>query len=257
MATQHTRIQKIREYIDAQGEASVGELLKLCDGCSNMTLWRDLKKLEGEGAIRRIRGGVVAMRLIQPDLEGVLSQRAMENTAAKRAIAAAAAARLSSGSAIYLDAGSTVMAVAKILPEQHHTVITGALNTAMELSQRRYCDVFLLGGQLSAHTLCCSGAQAVEALAGLNIDTAVMAASGFSLATGFTNGSLSEAELKRQVIAKARHTMLLMDSSKLGKSLTFTFAALEDIDTLICEKPLDEETRAAAQAAGVEIVVAE
>ncbi len=253
---QRERIQKIRNYIDAHGEAGVSELLEICDGCSNMTLWRDLKKLEAEGAIRRTRGGVIAMRLIQPDLESVYSQRAMEHTAQKQAIARAAAALTHSGSSLYLDAGTTVMAVAKVLPDQHYTIITGSINTALELSQRRYCDVFLLGGQLSPNTLSCSGAQAEANLEGMNIDTAFMAASGFSLASGFSNGSQAECQLKRKVIQKAAHIVLLMDSSKLDKNLTFTFASLRDIDVLICDQEMSEDIKRAAEESSVQLIVA-
>ncbi len=254
---QRDRIQKIRNYIDAHGEASVGELLQVCDGCSNMTLWRDLKKLEAEGAIRRTRGGVIAMRLIQPDLESVYSQRAVEHTAQKQAIARAAISLTRSGSSLYLDAGTTVMAAAKVLPEQHYTVITGAINIASELSQRRYCDVFLIGGQLSPNTMSCSGAQAEANLDSMNIDTAIMAASGFSLASGFSNGSMSESQLKRKVISKAAHTILLMDSSKLDRNLTFTFASLKDIDVLICDKEMPQEIKNEAEKHNVRLIVAQ
>ncbi len=254
---QRDRIPKIRNYIDTHGEASVGELLKLCDGCSNMTLWRDLKKLEAEGAIRRTRGGVIAMRLIRPDLESVYSQRALENMPQKQAIARVAVGLIRPGSAIYLDAGTTVMAVAKILPDQHFTVITSAVNTAMELSQRRYCDAFLIGGQISPNTLSCSGSQAELCLDAMNIDTAIMATSGFSLASGFSSGSMNECRLKRNVISKAAHTILLMDSSKLDRNLTFTFASLDDIDVLVCDKPLPKEIEEAAVKSDVEIILAQ
>lgn len=254
---QRGRIQKVREYIDKHGEASVGELLKICGDCSSMTLWRDLNKLEAEGAIRRTRGGAIAMRLIQPDLENVYSQRAMEQTAQKQAIARAAAGFVHPGSSLYLDAGTTVMSFAKVLPDQHFTVITASANIAMELSQRRHCDVFCLGGQISANTLSCSGAQTEANLDSMNIDTAIMASSGFTLASGFSNGSQSESRLKRKVIDKATRSILLMDSSKMNRNLTFTFASLEDIDILVCDAQMPDEVLCAAEKCGVQIVKAE
>lgn len=251
---QRGRIQKVRDYIDKHGEASVAELMKICGDCSTMTLWRDLNKLEAEGAIRRTRGGAIAMRLIQPDLENVYSQRIMEQTAQKQAIARAAVEFVRPGSSLYLDAGTTVMSFTKYLPDQHFTVITAAVNIALELSQRRYCDVFTLGGQISANTLSCSGAQSEANLDAMNIDTAIMASSGFTLESGFSNGSQSESRLKRKVIGKAAHSILLMDGSKLNRNLTFTFAALSDIDVLISDAQMPDDVLEAADRYNVKVI---
>ncbi len=250
------RRTQIRDYIDARGEATVAELLELCGNCSSMTLWRDLNFLEQEGAIRRTRGGAISMRSIQPDIEGLYSQRAQEHTAEKRAIARAAAQFVQTSHAVYMDAGSTLMGVARCLPDQHFTIITSGANIAIELSQRRSCNVIAVGGQISGNTLSFSGPQAEAVLDSVNIDTALMATSGYSLSGGFTSGSFSERELKRKVIEKASRVVMLMDHSKIGRSLPFTFASLEEIDILVTDAPLPRDIAAEAKKHGVQIVVA-
>ncbi len=87
----------------------------------------------------------------------------------------------------------------------------------------------------------------------LNIDTAVMACSGFDIDAGFTSGSFSEQELKRAVIKKARRVFMLMDSSKIMRSMPFTFARFADIDALICDAPLPEDIQAQADESGVQV----
>ena len=82
-------------------------------------------------------------------------------------------------------------------------------------------------------TLSCSGPQAEQMLDGMNIDVAIMAASGYSFNGGFTSGSLQEAQLKQRVIRKAACTMMLMDCGKIGRSHPFTFASLDDVDVLV------------------------
>ena len=84
-----------------------------------------------------------------------------------------------------------------------------------------------------------------------------MSPSGFSLRTGFTSGSQSESLLKRAVIAKAAKVVMLMDNSKIGRSLPFTFANLSDIDLLICDSPLPHDVAAELSAQGVEVIIAE
>ncbi len=251
------RRKRIRDYIETRGEATVAELMALCEGCSSMTLWRDLNRLEQEGAIRRTRGGAISMRLIQPDVEGLYSQRAKENTAAKRLIAKAAAAFVRPGHAVFLDAGSTIMEVARRLPQEHYTVITSGANIAIELSQRRGSNVLLVGGQISANTLSCSGSQAESFLDGLNIDAALIATSGFSLKGGFSSGNFGECQLKSKVMKKAGRSILLMDSTKIGRVLPFTFATLQEVDVLIVDTPLPPDIALAAREANVEVIIAE
>ncbi len=128
---------------------------------------------------------------------------------------------------------------------------------AIELSQRHTCDVLLTGGQISENTLSCSGAQAEHFISTINIDLALLSPSGFSLKTGFTSGSQSESMLKRAVLAKAAKIVMLMDATKIGRSLPFTFATMSDIDTIICDSALPPEIAAEAAAQGVECIVAD
>ncbi|MDR1619415.1 MAG: DeoR/GlpR family DNA-binding transcription regulator [Clostridiales bacterium] len=252
---QKERRAMIREYIEFHGEATIAVLLALVGDCSSMTLWRDLNALEKEGFLRRTRGGAVSMSSIQPGVEGVYSRRAHENIEQKRLIARAALDFVKPGLSIYMDAGSTIMGLAKMLGNHHYTIITSGANTAIELTKNRNCNVIMVGGQISGNTLSCSGPQAQAVLNTVNIDTAVMATSGFSLATGFTSGMTSEHELKKKVIQKAQRTIMLMDHSKIGRTLPFTFAALADIDVLVTDRSLPPDIAGAAQSAGVEIIL--
>ena len=251
------RIAKVRDYIQSRGEVSVSELQSLYEDYSSMTIWRDLKQLEDQGYIRRVHGGVISMQTASLQIEGVYSKRARENTRQKIAIAKAALELIRPGHAVYLDAGSTLMTVANHMGNDRYTIVTSGANIAIELSQRHTCDVLLTGGQISENTLSCSGAQAESFISSINIDLALMSPSGFSLRTGFTSGSQSESLLKRAVIAKAAKVVMLMDNSKIGRSLPFTFANLSDIDLLICDSPLPHDVAAELSAQGVEVIIAE
>ncbi|MEA5049037.1 MAG: DeoR/GlpR family DNA-binding transcription regulator [Eubacteriales bacterium] len=251
------RISRIRDYIQSRGEVSVSELQSLYAGYSSMTIWRDLKQLEEQGFIRRVHGGVISMQSSSLQIEGVYSKRARENIRQKIAIAKAALQYIHPGHAVYLDAGSTLMALANHMNNDRYTIITSGANIAIELSQRHTCDVLLTGGQISENTLSCSGTQAEQFISSINIDLALMAPSGFSQRNGFTSGSQSESMLKRAVIAKAAKVVMLMDASKIGRSLPFTFATLADIDTIICDTALPPEVAAEAKANGVICIQAE
>ena len=81
-----------------------------------------------------------------------------------------------------------------------------------------------------------------------------MAASGYSVGSGFTCGDFDECELKRLIIGKARRIVLLMDTSKLDRQLPYTFARLEDIDCLVCEHELPEEIKREAQQGNTQLI---
>jgi DeoR/GlpR family transcriptional regulator of sugar metabolism len=250
------RIERLREYIDAHNEVTLEELAALYADCSAMTRWRDLNQLEKDGYILRTRGGAVSLQKIQPETEGVYRRRARENIKAKQAIAKAALSFVAPGSAVFFDAGSTLMELARLLPNEHYTVITSGANIAIELSQRSSCNVMGVGGQISANTLSFSGPFSEMVLDGMNIDTAMMATSGYSASSGFSSGSFTEHQLKKKVISKASRVVMLMDLSKIGKSLTFTFADFKDIDVLICDSPLPQEIQAIADRNGVRVIAA-
>ena len=91
--------------------------------------------------------------------------------------------------------------------------------------------------------------------ADINIDIAFIVPSGLSLKDGFTSGNYPECELKHMVVEKARRVVVLMDTSKLDRSLPFTFCGLENVHTIVADNKLPYEITKAAEAAGVEIII--
>lgn len=248
------RREEIKKLLDARGEISLSELAALFPGCSSMTLRRDLKYLEDNGLVKRTRGGAVALSRLSIAAEDVYSRRAVENTEAKTVIAKKAAVLLESGRSLYLDSGTTLMRFAKEIPDDYISILTSGPNIALELIKKNRPNVMLIGGQLSRNTLSVSGAGANRFLEGVNVDVAFMASSGFSLQHGFTSGTWSECDLKREVLRMASRVILLMDSTKVGKNLPYTFGTLADIDVLVSDDRLPEEIVTAAKEQGVMVI---
>lgn len=252
------RRKAIFELIEQRGEISIHELEALFPDVSSMTLRRDLDYLENEHKIIKIKGGAKSLshlsRSILQDVEGDYAQREILNREKKELIADKAAAYAEAGRSIFIDAGSTTMALARRLHSGRFSVITNGVNIALEMSQNKSATVNLVGGELNRNNLCVSGAGALEHIRDINIDIAFMAASCFSLEDGFTNGSFDEYKLKQQVILKAKKTIILMDSTKIGKSMPYTFCRPEDADVLVLDQAPDASLAAVAKAAGMEIV---
>ena len=229
------RQQTLLNYITKNGEAKNADLLHLIGDYSAMTLWRDLDKLSEEGMIKRVWGGAVVSGDTPKEREHNFNYRIKQNTEAKEEIARIAADLIRPRHAYYFDAGSTIYTMTKFLGNERYTIVTSAANAAVELSHRQECSVTLLGGQLDGVTLSCSGSQSIEMLEGINVEAAVMATSGYSSRSGFTCGSLSEAQLKKRVINKSHITVMLLDHDKVGQNLPYTFSSTGNIDIIITD----------------------
>ncbi|MBN2883322.1 MAG: DeoR/GlpR transcriptional regulator [Clostridia bacterium] len=251
----NNRQQQIKKMLEAAGEVHLQELKKVFPDMSEMTLRRDLSLLENEGYAIRTHGGAVSTNKvdINDGQENEYSKRAKEGVVAKTSIAAKAVGFIEKGRSIYLDAGSTVMNLAKLIEGDGCTFVTSAINTALKLSGTAH-SVIQLGGAVNKNTLSCSGPDAMLMMDTLNIDVAVMSASGFSLDRGFTVSNRYECQLKQKVLKKAKKVVMLMDSSKIDKDLTFTFAYLEDIDHWVCDDALDKDIIAKCREFGVELI---
>lgn len=234
------RQQIILEITEENGEVSYRDLCAEFPDVSEMTLRRDIQLLEKEGFVLRTRGGAVSLKTLSeqiaiPGEENEYGLRAHENVNAKKTIAEKALPFVKKGCSIYLDAGSTIMALAKLLPNERFTIITNATNIAQELVGKNNIQVIMLGGTLNRNTLSVSGPTAVQTIGKINIEMAFMSSSAFTLDSGFTVSNVYEAELKQKVISKAKKSIMLMDTSKIGKDLMFTLANIDDISVLVTE----------------------
>ena len=243
-------------YIDEHGAASMDELCALFPDRSPMTIRRDLSYLASVGAITRTHGG--ALRRGAGQLESFYHEREHENASLKRRLAALAIPFVEERRSLFIDSGTTTMAFAQLLPDKALTILTSAPNIALHIAtQKPACSVLLNGGAVNRNTLSCSGYGSAEILQSLNIDIAFMGASGFSETGGFTVGEHAECALKRLVLDKAGRVILLMDSSKVGKNMPYTFARPSEIHILVTDAGLPAGIEARLQAEGVEVIKAE
>ena len=247
------RQQKIQAIINETGETKLSELGTLFPDISTMTLRRDLEKLERLGEIVRTRSGAKSIAYLSRLSEAQFSERESENIAEKNSIAQAAYLHVKQESSIFLDTGTTVTGLARLLKSDRLFIITTAPNIALECAKNQNNTVFMTGGQLSHGNLSLSGVNALSFLDHINIDVAFMAASGFTFNNGFTCGNYDECQIKKRVIQKAAKVIMLMDSTKFDRNMPFTFADLSDIDSLITDNRITKEDLKKVQKAGVTV----
>ncbi len=251
------RQNAILTIIEENGDVSLQELSDKFSGVSVMTIRRDLALLESSGHILRTHGGAVSLKklaAIPSGEEDEYSRRARENLFAKKIIAEKALQFISRNSSMYFDAGSTIMSLACILPDDNYSIITNGANIAQELVANTKASVMMPGGTVNRYTLSVSVPNSLEFIEKLNIEIAFMSSSAFSVESGFSVSNIYEAELKRKVIKRSKKSIMLIDSSKIGKNLLFTICDLSDINVLICDTKLPDAIVYEAEKYGIEIL---
>jgi DeoR family transcriptional regulator, fructose operon transcriptional repressor len=249
-----SRRDGIKKFIYEKGDVQFKELEQLFPEVSSMTIRRDLAFLEEEGDIMRTWGGAKAVNRSTRISEDIFSLRATENIHNKTVIAQKTLEFVETGRSIFIDAGTTSMCLAKILPNQNFSILTTAPNIAMEIIKNSNPSVTLVGGQLNRSNLTTSGANSINFIKNINIDIAFMATSGFSEKNGFTVGNFDECELKKAIIKKAGKIILMMDESKIDRNMPYTFAVMKDIDMLVCNTKPTESVVKFAEKQGVKLV---
>lgn len=239
----HSRILSIKRLIEERGRLSLNELTRRFPEVSSMTIRRDLQALENEGILIRVRGGAVSVKELNKNVEDMYSQRAISNTEFKKEIAAKAIEYAERGHSIFIDSGSTTLFFAKELPDLNYYVTTNGINIAFELSRKTMPVVNMIGGVISKNNLSASGSLSQMFLDNVNVDIAFMACSGFTPDHGFMCGHMNENEFKANVIKKARKRVMLMDTTKVNRSMPFTFSTLNDIDVLITDSSLPQSIK--------------
>ena len=219
---------------------------------SPATVRRDLDQLERGGAIRRVHGGAVSVesRLDEPVFADQRSLAARE----KRRIAEAALKFVEPGDTIYLDGGSTVLELARLLRDRTSlTVVTNSLYAAHELAGRGP-RLIVIGGELRRLSQTMVGPLTRHVLHELHLDRAFMGTIGFALNEGLTTTDPSEAFTKSLVMGQARQVIVLADSSKAGKVSFAKAGRWEDVHVLISDKQLDKSLAKELAGKGIKLV---
>jgi DeoR family fructose operon transcriptional repressor len=219
------------------------------------TVRRDLTALERAGLVRRVHGGAIAIERL--GFEPGVSARETVLTEEKARIGKAALAELPDDGAILIDAGTTTRQLAEMLPgDAELMVVVNSPQLATVLARRANVTVMMLGGRVRSRTMAVVDDWATTALAGIHADVAFMATNGISVERGLTTPDLTEAAVKRAIMAAARRTVLLADHTKIGIDYFARFGDLAAVDTFITDSGADAELVDEISEAGPRVVLA-
>lgn len=247
------RYKKIVDLINLNGSMRVTELSQLCN-VTEETIRRDLDRLEHEGKLRRSHGG--AIRVGEEHQELPLELRKITNADEKRRIAERAVELIEPGERILLDASSTALYTASLLPDMEMTVITNSVKVVMELAIKEKIEVISTGGWLHRKSLSYMGALAERALESYHVDKAFISCRAIHLERGMSDSHEQHASLKMKMIQIAEQTILLADSSKFGIQAFAQLGSIEQVHSVITDSGINPEDLAILKSRVTEIYVA-
>lgn len=232
------RHQYILEQLQQNGSVKVTDLSELL-GVTPKTVREDLEKLEESGLLRRTHGGAVAI----PDSDSILPLLQIPNTKfprEKEAIAAHALRYIQPEDVIALDAGSTTLEIARLLPNEPMTVVTNDLMIMRELVGKERIQLVVPGGYRHNNVLI--GNDSIDWVNRLNVQKVFMSAAGIHEKYGLSVFTGELIKLKKAFIAGAKEVIAVADHSKFDRATLLTFAALQEVDVIITDARLDDET---------------
>lgn len=210
---------------------------------SPSTIRRALTIMEKQGLLRRIHGGAVPIEpaLYEPFRHvSSFQEQEQQKTNEKRQIGLAAANLVADGDMIGIGAGTTTTQVARSIRHRKNiTIVTNAINIAMELSHRSDLKVLLIGGELSGDWFALVGPTAIANIKELFLDKMFVGVDGIS-DKGLTSNYPDQAMIHRAMLAQARQKIVVADQQKIGKTGTALICPVSEINVFITNKTLPE-----------------
>lgn len=244
------RLEIITERLKKDAAVEVSGLASVLS-VSEMTVRRDLERLEAVGLCRRVHGGAVA---VSGSFEPIFSVRQGRESAEKQAIGARTAQMIPEGSTVFIDVGSTTLEVARALRGRMNlTILTPSLRIATTLADEPGLKVICLGGVVRSDEHSLIGHLTESSIRQFRIDLCVIGVAGIDSEVGVTEYSLDDAAVKRAGIAQSRKLIVAADASKLGAIAFAVVAPVGQVDILVTSADPDHPQIKALEEAGVEI----
>lgn len=240
-------LEERREAIlSALEKDSVVRVADLSDrlGVSAATIRKDMRALEKLGKLCRTHGGAIPARDDNTETSFDAARSIMH--AEKKRIGQAAARLVADGDVIFVQSGSTCLEFMRALKGRSGlTVITSDLLISMTAEESlQDSSVIMLGGSLRMGYHYTQGPDAIRQLENYYVPTAYLCANALSFERGVTAHRREQAEWISALVKNSKTHVMLLDSSKLGQNALVRAVGLDELDTLVTDTGVDDETRA-------------
>ncbi len=247
------RHKAILDMVNETGSIGVGELAKEFN-VSEVTIRKDLTQLEKTGSIYRAHGRAIRFNPYINDRDVNVKEK--QQIMQKKAIGEYAARMISPNDSILIASGTTVMYLAReIVPQEHLTVITSAMNVSAYLSRNKDIDVIQLGGIARNSSESVVGHYAEEMLSNFACSKLFIGTDGIDVEYGLSTTNLLEASLNRMMIDASQKTIVLTDSTKFNFRGFSKICDIDRIDKIVTDRGIPQHVLKQLEERGIEVTV--
>lgn len=247
------RKTEILKMLEEHGSVSLGELMEEFS-VSEATVRRDLTELETLGRLRRTHGGAVPRNMSL--YESSYAESRLVNVESKLSIARACERLVRDNHTVLLDSGTTTFEIAKLLRHKSITLVTNSVTVVAEFVENGAGNINFMstGGQVRPSFRAFVGPIAEECVRRLVPDITFISANGFSLERGASTPDVSEAGMKRAMLACSKQAYLVIDSAKEDNDYFSVIAELRAFDGIVTDSGISDKTREKLQKSGIRVI---
>lgn len=266
--------QRYNEILQLLHENPIVKTHALCNmlGATRETIRRDFIILEERGLLKRIRGGAMRVApsgerneskdnragVVEHEVYASFKDRKSSRVGDKEAIVKEAVKTIQDNTVIALDSGTTNLLLAKELHGKFKnvTVVTNSLAITNELATAQGISLIVTGGLYRDDEEAFVASFANLIFPRIHIDTFYLTTCGISVEAGITYQRMDEISVQKCMMDASDRTVVIADSSKLGKNSLVRMCGIEQVSTLITDSQITSEQIALFENAGVDVVVA-
>jgi DeoR family transcriptional regulator, aga operon transcriptional repressor len=244
------RLSVILDRVVESGSVEVVDLAASL-GVSGATVRRDLQTLSASRLVLRTHGGAMAADLGDEPLP--VRIKASRRQGEKIRIGRAAAGLVGDGDVVGMTGGTTTLELARALADRRGiTVVTNAINIAAELAGHPGLHLVVIGG-VARQSYELVGPAAEAMLTNYHLDIAFIGVDGLTPEEGCTTHDEMEAQTDRAFIARAKRSVVITDSSKIGTVRFARIAPLSQVRDVVTDDGATPDQLDALRRAGIQV----
>jgi DeoR/GlpR family transcriptional regulator of sugar metabolism len=216
---------------------------------SEDTIRRDLQELSEKGKIIKVHGGALSK-----SFHSSFNSSQVYSIDQKKVIAQKAATLIKDGMFVLTSGGTTIIELARALPESlHATFITGSLPAALEYIHHPNIEIIFIGDKLSKSSQITVGAEAIIKIKQIKADLCLLGINAID-ENGLTDNDWDVVQVKKAMIESSAKVAALSISEKINTSQRIQICKTEELDVLISELTPEEKLFTPYKKAGVTIM---
>jgi DeoR/GlpR family transcriptional regulator of sugar metabolism len=248
------RINIVKSYLRERGKLDVHSMSDML-GVSEVTVRRDLEKLEAEGFLTRMHGGAMLKEsTLALSAEEALSEEERRIEGNLDEIARIALLMIEDGDVIMLVDGPIARRIARGLAGRSNvTVLTNDVEAAFEVSGQAGSRAVLLGGSPDPECRAVFGSMAQANIQKFFVGKLFVEADGISDRLQLTVSSQEKAALIKEAISCSESRIVLCEGSRYGRNSFYRLGALDIATKVITNTSAPDEFKARAFEMGVQL----